>query len=176
LVCQLLTIAGPLTFPDNTDGFANFAVFSSQTSAAPVAPSSVPQPKTIGFVANFPPASSASHFAPPVPADKYSALAELESAFLAPISTPSTLSWDSFGGGSMTGGISQSAGSSSWGTGGLLTSAGASSSSFVGVSGPTAGNSSFYGGPSAIGPSSSAVYNVAGMGVPTSFAVPGKIF
>jgi hypothetical protein len=88
----------PIGISDSNDGFANFAVFSSNsTSASALGQSSrsAVQPQSTSFYANYSSFTPASTIAPPVPADKYSALADLENVFMAPTSVPSTLNWDS---------------------------------------------------------------------------------
>jgi len=157
-------------FSDDTDGFANFAAFSNQSSNSAVSQPSGSMPKSSAFFANFSPPTTSSSVAPPVPADKYSALADLESAFMAPAPSSSTVNWDStMGGGSLGGGVSAGSGTSSWGAAG--------SSMFNGMGGLPASGNAFYGGSIATASTSSTLYNVAGGGgIPPAYAVSGDYF
>ena len=125
-------------FPDTTDGFANFANFSSQPAPAVA---SMHQSSAVKFGSFGAPLSSTAQPSQvqPAPADKYSALAELEGAFQAPTSV-TTVNWDgtvrsvgSYAIADNSAGIS-AAGMTSWGTG--LPSG---TSFFAGVSGVSGG-------------------------------------
>jgi len=80
-----------LCVADTSAGFANFDAFASDNVGGPVS-----LPAGAGAVNTVGGPGSVNAPAPPVSADKYSALAELESAFSVPAVVPNpAMNWDS---------------------------------------------------------------------------------
>jgi len=96
-----------LCVADTSAGFANFDAFASDNVGGPVSlPAGAGAVNTVGGPVSLPAGAGAVNTvggpgsvnapAPPVSADKYSALAELESAFSVPAVVPNpAMNWDS---------------------------------------------------------------------------------
>jgi Arf-GAP domain and FG repeat-containing protein 1 len=152
--------------PALANGFANFDMFNSgSTGGATLVSSS-------NFATNFTSSTSStsSMGPPPVPADKYSALVELESAFSAPTSA-APISWDGTSGLGARGGTA-----ANWGSAAPPAGPRGSVFSSSGI-GTSTGSSSFmyHGGGGVPAAVSSSSFNMvpASMGTAAGFAAPG---
>ena len=86
----IIMILRPLYVADTASGFANFDAFASDRMPGPGPTSASAGASSMGGPVTV------SGAPPPVSADKYSALAELESAFSLPTATTTaTVNWDS---------------------------------------------------------------------------------